>query len=30
MEELCAKAKEILLSEGNIREVHTPITVGGE
>ena len=25
---LCAKAKEILLKEDNIREVRTPVTVG--
>ena len=30
VEELCSKAKEILLQEGNIREVHTPLTVCGD
>ena len=26
--DLCAKAKEILMKEENIREVRTPVTVG--
>ena len=26
--DLCAKAKEILIKEENIREVRTPVTVG--
>ena len=30
IKELCEKAKEILVDEGNIKELHAPVTIVGD